>query len=249
MVGRVPEVLRSYLRIVALLPSGGRRLLAALLAVNLVLGVLPVTFVVATSLMIGRVPAAVVGGVGSPAWDELVVWFALAAAAFVVQQIVAPLQVSLGELFSRRIDGQVYDRLIAASLRTPGIAPLEDRALAERPDRGRSRARVRVQDAGQRVRASWHSSPVRPAPGVRGHRRDRVRGGDRRPCRGHDALPDRQPWRVAHLRPHLPTQCLRAARSHLPAVYRNGGRGPRRSGSSACRAGSATATARRRCAG
>ena len=40
MVGRVPEVLRSYLRIVALLPSGGRRLLAALLAVNLVLGVL-----------------------------------------------------------------------------------------------------------------------------------------------------------------------------------------------------------------
>ena len=129
MVDRVPQVVRSDLRIVALLPSAGRRLLAALLAVNLVLGALPVVFIVATSLMIGRVPAAVAGGVGSPAWNELVVWFGLAAAGFVVLQIVAPLQVSLGELLSRRVDGQVYDRLIAASLRTPGIAPLEDQRL------------------------------------------------------------------------------------------------------------------------
>jgi ATP-binding cassette subfamily B protein len=121
--------MRSYLRIVALLPSAGRPLLGALLAVNVALGALPVVFIVATSVMIGRVPAAVTGGLGSPAWNELVVWFGLAAAAFVVQQIVAPLQVSLGELLSRRVDGQVYDRLIAASLRTPGIAPLEDQRL------------------------------------------------------------------------------------------------------------------------
>ena len=129
MADRVPEVLSSYLRIVALLPSAGRRLLGALLVVNLLLGVLPVTFVVATSLMIGRVPAAVAGGIGSPAWNELVVWFAIAATGFVAQQLIAPLQVSLGELLSRRVDGQVYDRLIAASLRTPGIAPLEDQRL------------------------------------------------------------------------------------------------------------------------
>ena len=129
MVDRAAQVLRSYLRIVALLPSAGRRLLTALLAVNLLLGVLPVAFVVATSLMIGRVPAAVAGGVGSPAWNALVAWFAFAAAAFVTQQIIAPVQVALGELLSRRIDGQVYDRLIAASLQTPGIAPLEDQRL------------------------------------------------------------------------------------------------------------------------
>ena len=126
---RVPQVMRSYLRIVALLPSAGRPLLIALLGVNVVLGAVPVVFVVATSVMIGRVPAAVAGGVGSAAWNELVVWFGLAAASFVVQQIAAPLQVSLGELLSRRVDGQVYDRLIAASLRTPGIAPLEDQRL------------------------------------------------------------------------------------------------------------------------
>lgn len=139
MVDRMPQVVRSYLRIVALLPSAGRPLLAALLGVNVLLGVLPVVFVVATSVMIGRVPAAVAGGVGSPAWDELIVWFAVAAAGFVVLQIVAPLQVSLGELLSRRVDGQVYDRLIAASLRTPGIAPLEDqRLLGELTEAARS---------------------------------------------------------------------------------------------------------------
>lgn len=58
MVDRVPQALRSYLRIVALLPSAGPRLLAGLLAVNLLLGVLPVTFAVTTSVMIGKVPAA-----------------------------------------------------------------------------------------------------------------------------------------------------------------------------------------------
>jgi ATP-binding cassette subfamily B protein len=125
----MPQVVRSYLRIVALLPAAGRGLLAALLLVNVLLGLLPVGFVVATSVMIGRVPSAVDGGVGSSAWAGLVTWFGVAAGAFLAQQILAPVQGSLGELMSRRIDGLVYDRLIAGSLRTPGIAPLEDQRL------------------------------------------------------------------------------------------------------------------------
>jgi ATP-binding cassette subfamily B protein len=78
---------------------------AVLIIANLLLGLLPVIFVLATSVMIGRVPAAVTGGVGSAERQALVLAFMLAAAAFVVQQILAPLQVSLGELLSRRIDG------------------------------------------------------------------------------------------------------------------------------------------------
>jgi ATP-binding cassette, subfamily B, bacterial len=125
------EIARSYVRIAQLVPVAGRGLVAVMLLVNLALGVLPVAFILATSLMIGRVPAAVTGGVGSAEWQSLVTWFVLAAAAFVAQQILAPLQGALGELMARRVDGKVYQRLIAASLRSSGIGPLEDQRLLD----------------------------------------------------------------------------------------------------------------------
>ena len=123
------EIIRSYLRIAALVPSGGAGLVSLLAALNLVLGILPVLFVVATSVMIGHVPAAVTGGVGSSEWQALVIAFILASAAFVGQQILAPLQVALGELVARRVDGKINQRLILASLRSPGIGPLEDQRI------------------------------------------------------------------------------------------------------------------------
>jgi len=64
-------------------------------------------------------------------WVALVVAFAIAASAFVAQQIVAPLQAALGELLSRRVDGYVFDRLIAAALRSTGIGPLEDQNVLD----------------------------------------------------------------------------------------------------------------------
>jgi len=123
------DVYNSYLRIARLVPSGGTGLGALLLAMNLILGLLPVVFILATSIMIGRVPAAIVSGVGSADWRDLVGAFILAAAAFLIQQILAPMQASLGELLARRVDGGIYQRLIAASLRSTGIGPLEDQRL------------------------------------------------------------------------------------------------------------------------
>jgi len=79
--------------------------------------------------MLGRVPVAAAAGVGSGAWDSLVYAFLLAASAFVLMQVLTPLQASLGELITRRVDGQAADRLISDSLRTPGIGPLEDQEL------------------------------------------------------------------------------------------------------------------------
>ncbi len=125
------DIARSYWRIAGLVPSGGFGLATVLLAVNLILGLLPVSFILTTSLMIGRVPDAVAGGVGSSEWQTLVLWFFLAAAAFVAQQILAPLQVALGELLARRVDGKVHGRLIGASLRSTGIGPLEDQRLLD----------------------------------------------------------------------------------------------------------------------
>ena len=56
------DVYSSYLRIARLLPSGGTGLVALLTGLNLLLGILPACFIVATSVMVGRVPAAVAGG-------------------------------------------------------------------------------------------------------------------------------------------------------------------------------------------
>ena len=125
----VVTIYASYWRIARLVPSGGAGLVATLIGLNLILGLLPITFILATSVMIGRVPAAVVGGVGSTEWRDLVAAFVLAAVAFLTQQILAPMQASLGELLARRIDGRVYQRLIGASLRSTGIGPLEDQKL------------------------------------------------------------------------------------------------------------------------
>jgi ATP-binding cassette subfamily B protein len=113
------------------LPGAGRGVVVGSLLLNVVLGVLPVLFILGTSFMLGRVPAATVGGVGSSAWSSLVIAFLLAASAFVVLQVLTPLQASLGELITRRVDGRVADRLIADSLRTPGIGPLEDQQLLD----------------------------------------------------------------------------------------------------------------------
>src|ERR1035437_1532297 len=120
------------------LPKSGTGLTVGAVVLNIALGVLPVFFILGTSFMLGRVPAATKAGVGSSAWDSLVYAFLLAAAAFVLLQLLTPLQASLGELITRRVDGKASDRLIGDALRTPGIGPLEDQELldelSESPD-------------------------------------------------------------------------------------------------------------------
>ncbi|ROP42537.1 ABC transporter ATP-binding protein [Saccharothrix texasensis] len=112
--------------IVRLLPRAGAWLVAASVGVNLLLGCLPVVFTVATAMVLGRVPAAVAAGLDSGAWDSLVAAFGVAAGAFVARQLLSPVERAMGELTTRRIDGRVFDELMAASLRGPGLGPLED---------------------------------------------------------------------------------------------------------------------------
>ncbi|WP_198545958.1 ATP-binding cassette domain-containing protein [Actinacidiphila yeochonensis] len=117
--------------IAGLLPLAGAGPVAATVACDVLLGVLPVVFVVSGSVMVGRIPAAVAAGTGSARWTAVLAAFAVAAAAFTGQQLVAPFQAALGELVARRVDGRLFDRLIAAALRGPGIGPLEDQRLLE----------------------------------------------------------------------------------------------------------------------
>jgi ATP-binding cassette subfamily B protein len=115
--------------IARLVPRAGWLPVLATAGCNVLLGVLPVVFVVGTSVMLGRVPAAVAAGTGSAEWSAVVVAFVVAAAAFTAQQALAPVQSVAGELVARRIDGMMFDRLIAAALRGPGIGPLEDQRV------------------------------------------------------------------------------------------------------------------------
>jgi ATP-binding cassette subfamily B protein len=105
--------------------------LALCLAVlNLVISAIPGCFMIASSIVVGRTPAAVVGGLGSRAWGSLVAAFAVSAAVLFVQQVLAPLSVSLGQVLKHRVDGEFHDQILAASLAGTGIAPLEDHEAA-----------------------------------------------------------------------------------------------------------------------
>ncbi|MBO3102444.1 ABC transporter ATP-binding protein [Cellulomonas fengjieae] len=132
-------MLRSWYRsavvpragILRLLPSAGPALVLGLALLDVVLGLLPVAFVLATSVVVGQVPAAVDGGTGSAAWGDLVRTFVLAAVLFLARQVLAPLQTALGVRMQRRIDGDLRDRALRIALRSTSIAPMEDQATLD----------------------------------------------------------------------------------------------------------------------
>jgi ATP-binding cassette subfamily B protein len=122
------EAFDARLFVIRRLHLGGRGVLVSLVLCNLALGLLPVVFVVATSVLIGRTPAAVAGGASSPEWDALVRAFLVAAAAFFAQQLLASLVGALSAVMKHRVNGVFRGRLIETSLRSTGIGPLEDQA-------------------------------------------------------------------------------------------------------------------------
>lgn len=108
------------------LPLAGRGLLVTLALVNIFSGLLAVGFVLTTSVLVGRIPAAVEDGLDSAGWTSLISAFLLASAAFLAQQLLAPFATSLGQVMRHRVDGHFRDRLIAVALRSTGIGPMED---------------------------------------------------------------------------------------------------------------------------
>ena len=120
---------RSRIAIARLVPLAGWPLAIAAVCCNLVVGLAPVGFVVATSVVIGRLPGAVQHGWGSPDGRALVWAIAAAGVLLAVLQGVSPLLGVLGERISRRVDGLVRDRLAAASVGSATVAALEDQEL------------------------------------------------------------------------------------------------------------------------
>jgi ATP-binding cassette subfamily B protein len=112
---------------------------------NVVVAAVPGGFMIASSIVVGRMPAAVAGGLGSRAWGSLVAAFVVSAGVLFVQQVLAPLSVSLGRVLKHRVDGDFHDQILAASLQPTGIAALENHEVvgnlflaAEQLERGRT---------------------------------------------------------------------------------------------------------------
>jgi len=120
------DAVEPRLFIIRQLPVAGWRLLTLLGLLNVVVGLLPIVFVLATSVLIGRVPEAARQPVGSRSWSGLVAAFLVASGAFFAGQLLAPVVTSVGAVVKHRVNGVFRDRLLAVSLRSTGIGPLED---------------------------------------------------------------------------------------------------------------------------
>ncbi len=120
------SAIEARLRIWRIMPLAGGWRVGALAVLGLVLGALPIVFMIATSTMIGGVPNAVGAGVGTAEWDGLVRLFLIGAGAFMVQQILAPVQQMLGLAIQREVDGKIRDQAVRSVTSSIGIASLED---------------------------------------------------------------------------------------------------------------------------
>lgn len=114
------------LRIIRLLPAVGAPVLVGAVLLQILFGLVPIGFIVATSTVIGRVPAAVDNGVGSPEWRSLRDALLAAGALFLAQQVATPLQWAFAETITWRVNHAVRERVAAASFDPVGIAALED---------------------------------------------------------------------------------------------------------------------------
>jgi ATP-binding cassette subfamily B protein len=90
---------------------------------NLLIGVLPLGFVIGTSVAIGRV-----AGTGRGIGGGVLLAVGLAVVALLLQSVLSPFQAAFTELISRRVDGVCARRLMQAALTE---APVD---LLEQPD-------------------------------------------------------------------------------------------------------------------
>jgi ATP-binding cassette subfamily B protein len=118
--------LHARLRILRLLPAAGPRLVLGSLALNVIGGLMPVAFIAATSVVVGRVPGAVENGLDSPEWASLRNALVAAGALFLLQQLVWPTQWAVGEAITWKIDDTLRDRILAASFEPVGTGALEE---------------------------------------------------------------------------------------------------------------------------
>ncbi|MFD0042595.1 ABC transporter ATP-binding protein [Streptomyces anulatus] len=122
-----------WLAILKLLLHVPPALRAAALLLNVLLGLLPLVFVVGMSVLLHRVPQSVGGG-GPAAWAGLLSVLCVAGVAFGLQQALAPFQAAVGELVVRHVDQRCRGELMRAALVEAPARSLDDQGLLDRLD-------------------------------------------------------------------------------------------------------------------
>ncbi|MGD0832861.1 MAG: ABC transporter ATP-binding protein [Candidatus Dormibacteria bacterium] len=120
--------LARWRSIASLLPVGGRAAVAASVLVNLLIGLLPLGFVIGASVMIERVPLVAAGHAG---WGTVLAPLLISVAALALQNALSPLPVALGELITRRVDGEAARRLMRAALADAPMEVLEQQDVLD----------------------------------------------------------------------------------------------------------------------
>ena len=139
-LARLPAQLRSLLRrpfasprlrLVAIAPRVNLPL-SLVAVVSILMGaLLPTAFTLASGTLIGSIPGAVRGGLGSAAGHRLTVALIVMGAVYVAQLAVLPaLNIGTAAL-TRRVDRALAERVMRAVLGPPGIGHLEDPALQD----------------------------------------------------------------------------------------------------------------------
>jgi ATP-binding cassette, subfamily B, bacterial len=104
----------------AALPRADGRLALTWWAVVLLHGVLPALFAVAMGVLVGAVQRG----------ESLIGPLGLVGATFILLQVMTPVQTAVSHNLGDRTSAFLYDRLTQACVRPPGVAHLEDAALA-----------------------------------------------------------------------------------------------------------------------
>src|SRR5580704_6985714 len=120
---------QSWWSIIRIVPRAGRALTVAAV-LNLVIGVLPLGFVVATSVAIARVPA--LGRSGHDSLGSVLAAMTLAIVVLLLQSVLSPFQAAFTELISRRVDGFCTRRLMRCTLTEAPVAQLEQAEVLDK---------------------------------------------------------------------------------------------------------------------
>lgn len=122
----VPPALVGTLALLRLLPRVHLARTVSLAFVVLLDMLLPIALTVVTGLLIGSIPAAMEGGLDSPAARLTLTWLVVAGALFIALEVLGPAQEVLGMALGRYLDLHLQERVILAVGRPHGIAHLED---------------------------------------------------------------------------------------------------------------------------
>ncbi|MFD5344588.1 ABC transporter ATP-binding protein [Streptomyces anulatus] len=118
-----------WIDIARLLPRAGTPAVVGSLLLNVALGILPGTFIVATSVLLGEVPGLAEARSGLPATAFTVLF--LVVGAFALQHFLAPFQAVLAEAVAHRVDEHCIGRLFEVTLRRAPFPVLEDPSHAD----------------------------------------------------------------------------------------------------------------------